>query len=91
MEINRYFNINSNMFFIIGHIQNLLRLLTWSVTELFTTRAVTSAVRCWQWLLAAKPEIHLNFINQMVAAWIQSQEIKLGKRKRQYQKINYLQ
>lgn len=57
---------------------DLLRLLTWSVTQLFTSGAAISAIRCWQWLLAAKPDIHLNFINQMVLAWNQTHQMKLG-------------
>lgn len=65
-------------FFLSAPIRNLLKLLTWSVTELFTVRTVTSAVRCWQWLLAAEPGIHLNFINEMVAAWNQSHELRIG-------------
>ncbi|XP_055327551.1 phosphatidylinositol 4-kinase alpha-like isoform X2 [Paramacrobiotus metropolitanus] len=59
-------------------VRNLLHLLTWSVTELFTVHTVTCAVRCWQWLLAAKPDIHLTFIYEMISAWNQTHQLKLG-------------
>lgn len=55
-----------------------LRLLASSQVELFTTSAVETAVECWQWVLTARQDLELCFIQEMVNAWQTTFEKKIG-------------
>lgn len=46
--------------------------------ELFTTSAVETAVECWQWVLTARQDLELCFIQEMVNAWQTTFEKKIG-------------
>lgn len=46
--------------------------------ELFTVSAVETAVECWQWVLTARQDLELCFIQDMVSAWQTSFEKKIG-------------
>lgn len=46
--------------------------------ELFTESAVETAVECWQWLLTARQDLELCFIQEMVSAWQTTFEKKMG-------------
>lgn len=56
----------------------LLHALCWSAVELFTDEAVRSTVSCWQWLLAARPDLELQFLQEMSAAWHMTIDKRLG-------------
>lgn len=43
--------------------------MAWSQVELFTEAAMTTAVECWQWLVTARPDLELQFLQEMFAAW----------------------
>lgn len=58
--------------------RKLLQCIASSQVEIFTTKAMTTAVECWQWLLTARPDIELRFIQEMCSAWNCSIQKKLG-------------
>ena len=49
--------------------RSMLHALAWSHLELFTEHSVTNAVACWQWLVTARPDLELRFLQEMCAAW----------------------
>lgn len=53
-------------------------LLASSQVELFTESAVETAVECWQWVLTARQDLELCFIQDMVCAWQTTFEKKMG-------------
>lgn len=46
--------------------------------ELFTPSAVETAIECWQWVLTARQDLELCFIQEMVNAWQTTFEKKIG-------------
>lgn len=46
--------------------------------ELFTVSAIETAVECWQWVLTARQDLELCFIQEMVNAWQTTFEKKIG-------------
>lgn len=52
-----------------GSLRGLLHVVAWSQVELFTEAAMTTAVECWQWLVTARPDLELQFLQEMFAAW----------------------
>lgn len=56
----------------------LLHALCWSPIEFFTVEAMRSCVACWQWLLAARPDLELPFLQEMSAAWHATVDRKIG-------------
>ncbi|KAJ8666197.1 hypothetical protein QAD02_007859 [Eretmocerus hayati] len=39
---------------------------------------MTTAVECWQWIMTARPELKLNFLQEMLAAWSVTVEKRMG-------------
>lgn len=58
--------------------RKLLHAICNSQVELFTQSAVETAVECWQWLLTARQDLELCFIQEMVSAWQTTFEKKMG-------------
>lgn len=58
--------------------RKLLHCIAWSQVELFTTDAMVTAVECWQWLITARPDIELRFLQEMCSAWNCTVQKKLG-------------
>jgi phosphatidylinositol 4-kinase A len=58
--------------------RNLLHVISASQVELFTESAVDTAVECWQWILTARQDLELCFIQEMVSAWQTTFEKRLG-------------
>lgn len=46
--------------------------------RLFTTEAMTSSVECWQWLITAKPELQVRFLQEMSSAWHYTVQKRMG-------------
>lgn len=46
--------------------------------ELFTADVMMSAVECWQWLITARPDLELRFLQEMCSAWSTTIQRKLG-------------
>ncbi|XP_023707312.1 phosphatidylinositol 4-kinase alpha isoform X2 [Cryptotermes secundus] len=61
-----------------GVYRSLLHVVAWSQVELFTEPAMTTAVECWQWLVTARPDLELRFLQEMFSAWQCSIDKKLG-------------
>ncbi|CAB3991377.1 Phosphatidylinositol 4-kinase alpha [Paramuricea clavata] len=49
--------------------RKLLRSVCWSPAQLFTRQSLESAVACWEWISAARPDIELQFLCELSAAW----------------------
>jgi phosphatidylinositol 4-kinase len=49
--------------------RNLLHVVACSQVELFTEHAMMTAVECWQWLVTARPDLELRFLQEMFSAW----------------------
>ncbi|CAH0382113.1 unnamed protein product [Bemisia tabaci] len=58
--------------------RKLLNVVAWSQVEFFTEPSVTSAVECWQWLITARQDIDLQFLQEMFAAWQYTVDKRLG-------------
>ncbi|CAD7087007.1 unnamed protein product [Hermetia illucens] len=58
--------------------RKLLHAVSNSQVELFTESAVETAVECWQWVLTARQDLELCFIQEMVTAWQTTFEKKMG-------------
>lgn len=56
----------------------LLHAIATSQVELFTEKAVETAVECWQWILTAREDLELSFIREMTQAWQVTFEKKIG-------------
>ncbi|KAK7873127.1 hypothetical protein R5R35_006354 [Gryllus longicercus] len=61
-----------------GAYRQLLHVVAWSQVELFSEIAMTTAVECWQWLVTARPDLELRFLQEMLAAWQCTIDKKLG-------------
>lgn len=49
--------------------RKLLHTVAWSHVELFTETAMKTAIDCWQWLVTARPDLELQFLQEMLTAW----------------------
>lgn len=58
--------------------RKLLHCIAWSQVELFTMDSMRTAVECWQWLITARPDIELRFLQEMCSAWNCTIQKKLG-------------
>ncbi|KAF8787808.1 Phosphatidylinositol 4-kinase alpha like protein [Argiope bruennichi] len=58
--------------------RRLLHALCWSPVELFTEEAMRCAIACWQWLLAARGDMELQFLQEMSAAWQMTIDRQMG-------------
>jgi phosphatidylinositol 4-kinase len=52
--------------------------LTRAPVKLFQADAMQTIVECWNWLLSARPDLELVFLQEMISAWHSSQHLKLG-------------
>ncbi|XP_077290371.1 phosphatidylinositol 4-kinase III alpha isoform X2 [Arctopsyche grandis] len=58
--------------------RQLLHAVAWSQVELFTEDAMVAAVECWQWLITARPDLELRFLQEMLSAWQYTVDKKMG-------------
>ncbi|KAG1666136.1 Phosphatidylinositol 4-kinase alpha [Nymphon striatum] len=56
----------------------LLHSVCWSHIQHFTVICMENAVACWEWLLAARPDLELKFVQEFCAAWQITQERQIG-------------
>lgn len=58
--------------------RKLLHCIAWSQVELFTVDAMNTAIECWQWLITARPDLELRFLQEMCSAWYYTVHKRLG-------------
>lgn len=58
--------------------RKLLHCIAWSQVELFTVDAMLTAVECWQWIITARPDLELRFLQEMCSAWYCTVQKRLG-------------
>lgn len=58
--------------------RNLLHLLCWSPLDYFTASSTQTIVACWDWFLAARRDLELEFAIEMVSAWCATITRKMG-------------
>ncbi|XP_049538873.1 phosphatidylinositol 4-kinase alpha isoform X1 [Anopheles darlingi] len=58
--------------------RKLLHAISSSQVLLFTESAMETAVECWQWILTARQDLELCFIQEMVAAWQTTFDKRMG-------------
>ncbi|KAK7078017.1 Phosphatidylinositol 4-kinase alpha, partial [Halocaridina rubra] len=70
--------------------RGLLRCVCVSCLDLFTEDAVENSVACWQWILSARHDLTLPFMQEMIAAWQESVDRRLGLFAKQKEEVNPL-
>ncbi|KAK5638099.1 hypothetical protein RI129_012394 [Pyrocoelia pectoralis] len=58
--------------------RKLLHCIASSQVELFTAKAMRTAVECWQWLVTARPDLEMRFLQDMISAWNCTVQKRLG-------------
>ncbi|XP_011307555.1 phosphatidylinositol 4-kinase alpha isoform X2 [Fopius arisanus] len=58
--------------------RRLLHTVAGSQIKLFTHNAMLTAVECWQWILTARPDLKLRFLQEMLGAWQHTVDKKMG-------------
>jgi hypothetical protein len=57
------------MLFLTGLNRPLLHAICWATIVRFTEDVLRPAIECWQWLLSARRDLTLPFIQEMLGAW----------------------
>ncbi|KAK0074484.1 hypothetical protein PV325_008278, partial [Microctonus aethiopoides] len=70
--------------------RKLLHAVAFSQIELFTHSAMLTAVECWQWILTARPDLKLRFLQEMFAAWQYTVDKRMGLFSLQKEDVNPL-
>ncbi|XP_052714253.1 phosphatidylinositol 4-kinase alpha-like isoform X6 [Crassostrea angulata] len=58
--------------------KQLLHALCWTPVRNFSVRTMEAGVACWEWLLAARPNLSIEFLCEMAAAWQFSVDSRIG-------------
>lgn len=58
--------------------RELLRVLCWAPLDYFTSSATQTIIACWDWFLAARRDLEIEFALEMVSAWCATIDRKLG-------------
>ncbi|KAF5285106.1 hypothetical protein FQA39_LY16795 [Lamprigera yunnana] len=58
--------------------RQLLHCIAWSQVELFTAKAMRTAIECWQWLVTARSDLEMRFLQEMISAWNCTVQKRLG-------------
>lgn len=58
--------------------RDLLKLLCWAPLDYFNATATQTVVACWDWFLAARRDLEIEFTLEMVTAWNATIDRKMG-------------
>lgn len=58
--------------------RELIKILCWSPLEFFNSAATQNIIACWDWFLAARPDLEIEFALEMVSAWNATVDRRLG-------------
>lgn len=58
--------------------EKLMFSLTRAPLKLFHAATMKVVVECWNWLLSARPDIEMKFLQEMISSWYSSQTARLG-------------
>ena len=58
--------------------ERLIFSLTRAPLKLFHSQTMSVIVECWNWLLSARPDMEMKFLQEMIFAWHGSQSAELG-------------
>ena len=58
--------------------RELLRVLCWGPLDYFTASTTQTIVACWDWFLAARRDLEIEFALEMVSAWNATIDRKMG-------------
>lgn len=61
-----------------GFSRKLIHAVAWAPIELFTEDVMKTAVECWQWLVSARPDLELQFLQEMLTAWQYTVDKRMG-------------
>lgn len=61
--------LNFTYYVFVGFSRKLIHAVAWAPIELFTEDVMKTAVECWQWLVSARPDLELQFLQEMLTAW----------------------
>ncbi|XP_047491882.1 phosphatidylinositol 4-kinase alpha-like isoform X2 [Penaeus chinensis] len=78
------------MIFSEGINRRLLRHICSACLDMFTEDAMENSVACWQWILSARHDMTLPFMQEMITAWQESVARRLGLFSRQIDEVNPL-
>ncbi|XP_071790519.1 phosphatidylinositol 4-kinase alpha-like [Asterias amurensis] len=75
---NGIFRVCALLIYSEGLDRHLLHNLCWAPVRVFTAQSMEIAVACWEWLLAARPDLEMHFMREMAAAWQMTVERRMG-------------
>ncbi|RWS14888.1 phosphatidylinositol 4 kinase-like protein [Dinothrombium tinctorium] len=58
--------------------RELIHTLCWAPINFFSHETIESVISCWNWILAARSDLELQFIREMASAWNASIDRRLG-------------
>ncbi|XP_034943088.1 phosphatidylinositol 4-kinase alpha [Chelonus insularis] len=70
--------------------RRLLHVVAGSQIDLFTNSAMLTAVECWQWILTARPDLKLRFLQEMLSAWQYTVDKRMGLFSPEQEEVNPL-
>ncbi|CAL4063043.1 unnamed protein product, partial [Meganyctiphanes norvegica] len=70
--------------------RGLLRCICTSCLDLFTDDALENSIACWQWVLSARHDLTLPFMQEMIASWQESVDRHIGLFEKQVEEVDPL-
>jgi phosphatidylinositol 4-kinase len=61
-----------------GNDEKLIFALTRAPLKMFNAATMKVVVECWNWLLSARPDMEMKFLQEMISSWHSSQTAGLG-------------
>uniref|UniRef100_A0A914GZZ0 1-phosphatidylinositol 4-kinase n=1 Tax=Globodera rostochiensis TaxID=31243 RepID=A0A914GZZ0_GLORO len=58
--------------------QNILHLIIWAPLRRFNEQTMRNCVICWNWILVARKDVQIDFLQQMTSCWKAVSQQKLG-------------